>query len=429
MIVLVALVALLLPPALHAFLVPTMRVPHAPPQRKHSSLPVPKPGMDLGSLLVNQQLSGSVVSLYDGTTSRKLFVDAGVTRTDKKGRHFPVFGMVRLQGPYENMTYAYGHRLNDLYVDEVHPGSGRLVLSLTPVYKRPVRDDKGKPLPIHKLQDLEVGMALNGTVVSVTENYAFVDAGVVWEKEIREEAATATATATARRRKKPKPRRLNGRLYRLDLQEQYALSPKYKTATTEAVLVPGMSLPVWVKGVHVDSWQYTLTVDPNMTSEKALALKAEREAQVKSMESKQPVDALLIGESRKGVITKLLPGGCKVGIGVKKTGFVPLDSIAEAYGKDIRDLGKVLVVGGRMQVEVDEISADGERIDLRCLEIYKQEVVKKKPAAKAAAAPPPAAKKTARRDDDSDSDDEEGIAYEDDSDEEDGILYGGMDEW
>jgi ribosomal protein S1 len=43
--------------------------------------------------------------------------------------------------------------------------------------------------------------------------------------------------------------------------------------------------------------------------------------------------ALLIGESRKGVITKILPGGVKVGIGVKKTGFVSLDSICEEDGE------------------------------------------------------------------------------------------------
>lgn len=78
---------------------------------------------------------------------------------------------------------------------------------------------------------------------------------------------------------------------------------------------------------------------------------------------------------------QILPGGCKVGIGAKRTGFVPLDSIADAYGKEIKNLGKVLVVGGRMQVEIDEISEDGERIDLRCLEIFKQVAPPKKQAA------------------------------------------------
>lgn len=73
-----------------------------------------------------------------------------------------------------------------------------------------------------------------------------------------------------------------------------------------------------------------------------------------------------------------------MGIGAKRTGFVPIDSIADAYEKEIKNLGKVLVVGGRMQVEIDEISEDGERIDLRCLEIFKQVAPPKKQGAGAA---------------------------------------------
>ena len=90
--------------------------------------------------------------------------------------------------------------------------------------------------------------------------------------------------------------------------------------------------------------------------------------------------------------------GAKIGIGAKKTGFVPLASIAEAYGKRITNLEnvgenarnfymrymacdeltclcfdaiQVLVVGGRMQVEIDEITKD-KKIILRCIEILEQ---------------------------------------------------------
>jgi predicted RNA-binding protein with RPS1 domain len=353
-------------------------------------VPVSSPGpLSLASLQVNQQLTGSVVSLYEGPAGqRKLFLDVGITRTDKQGKHYPVFGMVRLQGPYQNKTYAYGQRLDELYVDEIYPGPARLLLRLTPVYKRPAFDAAGQPLPVYRLQDLKVGMPLvNGTVVSVTENYCFIDAGVIrgqsaeeqFNKQ-KEDEEDEDGRGPRTKLRQPKPRRLNGRLYRLDLQETYALSEKYKTASTLSILTPGMSLPVYVKGVHLNSWQYSLTVDPSITAEKAAMLKEEREAQLTAMKSKQPVDALLIGESRKGVITKILPGGVKVGIGVKKTGFVSLDSICEAYGNEIKDLKRVLVVGGRLQVEVDEVSEDGERIDLRCLEIYPQEAVVKKKA-------------------------------------------------
>lgn len=34
-------------------------------------------------------------------------------------------------------------------------------------------------------------------------------------------------------------------------------------------------------------------------------------------------------------------GGVKVGIGAKNTGFVPISSLADALGKEIKDLGKV----------------------------------------------------------------------------------------
>jgi len=125
-------------------------------------------------------------------------------------------------------------------------------------------------------------------------------------------------------------------------------------------------------------------------------------------------------------IDQILPGGCKVGIGAKRTGFVPLESIADAWGKDVRNLNKILVVGGRLQVEIDEISEDGERIDLRCLEIYKQVAP---PAAAAAAAgdkgkgktkkaaPAPKAKPKAKAVEEEDDDDEDGV-YSDDEDEE-----------
>ena len=431
------------------FIRPTMRVPHEAPLRRHSGVPVASPGpLSLASLQVNQQLTGSVVSLYDGPAGqRKLFVDVGITRTDKQGKHYPVIGMVRLQGPYQNKTYAYGQRLDELYVDEVYPGPARLLLHLTPVYKRPAVDAAGQPLPVYRLQDLKVGMPLvNGTVVSVTENYCFVDAGVVRgqsaeeqfnKKKKDEDDENGRGPRTQLRQ--PKPRRLNGRLYRLDLQEKYALSEKYKTATTLSILTPGMSLPVYVKGVHLNSWQYSLTVDSSITEEKAALLKEEREVQLTAMKSKQSVDALLIGESRKGVITKILPGGVKVGIGVKKTGFVSLDSICEAYGNEIKDLKRVLVVGGRLQVEVDEISEDGERIDLRCLEIYPQEAVAKKKAAvvggkkgegkgKAAGGGGKVVKKK-------EVEEEEeggrggGIKYDDDDDDDDYNRLGYDDEW
>eukprot|EP00624_Nannochloropsis_granulata_P005164 evm.model.NODE_36425_length_11871_cov_27.690168.1 len=366
----------------------TMRVPYEAPLRRHSGVPVASPGrLSLASLNVNQQLTGSVISIYDGPAGhRKLFVDVGITRTDKQGKHFPVFGMVRLQGPYQNKTYAYGQRLDVLYVDEVYLEAARLLLRLTPVFKRPATDAAGRPLPVYRLQDLKVGMPLvNGTVVSVTENYCFIDAGVVRgqsaEEQIKKDEDDEGGRGPRTKLRHPKPRRLNGRLYRMDLQEKYALSEKYKTAATLSILTPGMSLSVYVKGVHLNSWQYSLTVDPSITEEKAAALKEDRAAHLLAMKSKQPVDALLLGESRKGVITKILPGGVKVGIGVKKTGFVSLDSVCEAYGSEIKDLKRVLVVGGRLQVEVDEISEDGEKIDLRCLEIYPQEAVAKQKAA------------------------------------------------
>lgn len=370
----------------------SMRIPYETPWRRHTKVPVARPGVHaLSSLRVNQHLSGTVISLYEGTRHRKLFVDVGVTRTDARGRHFPVFGMVRLQGPYQNKTYTYGQQVQDLYVRAVFPEPARLFLSLTPVYKRPVSDGTGEPLPVHRLQDLKVGMPLlNATVVSLTDNYCFLDAGVVRGQTEAEQAkmmhdgGKGGEKGTPRRRlRHPKPRPLMGRLYRGDLLEQYALTDKFRTATTKAVLTPGMSLPVYVKGVHLDSWQYSLTVDPEMTEEKAAALKEERKAQLKAQASKQPVDALLIGESRKGVITKILPGGVKVGIGVKITGFVPLDSVSEAYGEEIKDLSRVLVVGGRLQVEVDEVSDDGKRIDLRCLEIFPQVGSTKKTVGKA----------------------------------------------
>lgn len=122
-----------------------------------------------------------------------------------------------------------------------------------------------------------------------------------------------------------------------------------------------------------------------------------------------------------------------MGIGAKRTGFVPLDSIADAYGKEVKNLNKILVVGGRLQVEIDEISDDGERIDLRCLEIYKQVAPPKKQQQQAAAAPAApkkaaaaAAKAPSRFEEDEDEDDDD---FADDEDEDDFSRLGYDDEW
>lgn len=164
----------------------------------------------------------------------------------------------------------------DVHVNRAQPAQARLTLSLTPVYRRPSKDEKtGEALPLYDLADLTVGMPLQGRVVSVTTHYAFVDCGV-----LRPPLASASAAAAdggeAKGGKARKGRRINGKLYKLDLQERFALDPRQKTAKTEAVLSPGMDLPVFVKGVHLASGEYSLTVDPAMTAEKAAALQQER---------------------------------------------------------------------------------------------------------------------------------------------------------
>lgn len=218
------------------------------------------------------------------STCRKLFVDVGATRKGGKqeGVYYPVFGMVRLAGKYVRLAaggvlpfvmghinpsigmhacsplppvtnpqttnhqhrysggkYSPGQRV-DVYVDRAQPAQGRLTLSLTPVYRRPSHDmATGEALPMYDLTDLTVGMPLQGRVVSVTAHYAFVDCGVVVPPPPREEEEEGDG-----QRKKGKGRRINGKLYRLDLQERWAISPRQRTAKTEAVLAPGMDLKV-----------------------------------------------------------------------------------------------------------------------------------------------------------------------------------------
>lgn len=78
-------------------------------------------------------------------------------------------------------------------------------------------------------QCIHIGMALNATIVSMTENYAFLDAGV-----LRDAGPGGIH----------KPKRINGRLYRLDLLEKFAISSKFKGANTQGVLEKGMNLQV-----------------------------------------------------------------------------------------------------------------------------------------------------------------------------------------
>ena len=169
----------------------------------------------------------------------------------------------------------------DVHVDRAQPAQARLTLSLTPVYRRPSKDDKtGEALPLHNLPDLTVGMPLQGRVVSVTTHYAFVDCGVLRPPPAAAASAAAWGGEVKGEERKGgkarKGRRINGKLYKLDLQERFALDPRQKTAKTEAVLSPGMDLPVFIKGVHLASGEYSLTVDPAMTAEKAAALQQER---------------------------------------------------------------------------------------------------------------------------------------------------------
>lgn len=120
---------------------------------------------------------------------------------------------------------------------------------------------------------------------------------------------------------------------------------------------------------------------------------------------------------------QILPGGVKVGIGAKKTGFCPIDSIADIYGQEIRDLNKVLVIGGRIQVEIDEITED-EKIDLICLEIYKQKAPTPAKKKTSAATPASAKKKQAPPK----QVDEDNMYYDDD-DDDDTSKFGYDDEW
>ena len=148
-------------------------------------------------------------------------------------------------------SFTEGQRI-DVFVDEIYPGPGRLVLSLAPVYRRPTYDPAtGAALPVYDLGELKIGMALNGTVVALTENYAFVDAGVTRPAPAARTTAAAKEegkgeSGSKQKKEKRKPRRVNGKLYRLDLLERFALSAKYKGRKTEAVLEPGMSLQVCV---------------------------------------------------------------------------------------------------------------------------------------------------------------------------------------
>lgn len=74
-------------------------------------------------------------------------------------------------------------------------------------------------------------------------------------------------------------------------------------------LIPALYNPpfgqVYVKGVHPLSSQLTLTVDPEINEEKAEGLKKERADRFTAMKKKQNVEDLLVGECRKGVITKV----------------------------------------------------------------------------------------------------------------------------
>lgn len=57
---------------------------------------------------------------------------------------------------YENKTFVQGQSF-DVYVDRVDRSQGRLVVSLTPVYRRnDVRED-GSVLPVYNLKDLKIG--------------------------------------------------------------------------------------------------------------------------------------------------------------------------------------------------------------------------------------------------------------------------------
>lgn len=57
---------------------------------------------------------------------------------------------------YENTTFVQGQTL-DVYVDQVNESQGRLVVSLTPVYRRSDITEDGSLLPIYNLKDLKVG--------------------------------------------------------------------------------------------------------------------------------------------------------------------------------------------------------------------------------------------------------------------------------
>jgi len=153
--------------------------------------------------------------------------------------------------------------------------------------------------------------------------------------------------------------------------------------------------------------RFDLTLDATITPEKVVELQERRARILKDLASKQDIEELELGEVRKGIITKVggsgfVPTACvlakllfdpqvvakgvKVGIGAKKTGFVPVSSIVEAYGRPISKIDDLLAVGGRMTVEVDQVTKE-KNIILRCVKILEQPS-KQRPASKGKKAAP-----------------------------------------
>ena len=50
----------------------------------------------------------------------------------------------------------------EVHVLEVLAPAQRLVVSLTPVYRRPDQTENGEQLPIHQLKDLQIGEEMEG---------------------------------------------------------------------------------------------------------------------------------------------------------------------------------------------------------------------------------------------------------------------------
>ena len=300
----------------------------------------------LSSLATGDPLSGRVI----GRHRQKLFLDVPVVRPAAEGREAPVQAYLSLPAWHELLQQPADGTTLDVFVRKVQAASGRLEVDLRakPRAPRPASTERARVdmSSWQRLEDLELGDALDARVAVVRDFGAFVHTNVTRAGRGGERLPVIQALVPANQQ------------------------PGYPTAPALEI---GQQVSLRVLRPHPGAGKLLLTAR-SLDATALTSLLQEREA-TRKRSSRRPSLAALAnkaGSEREGVVVRLTDAGAVVNVGARKPGLIHLsqfDPRGPSRGKFISHPSEVCSVGDTVRVRILPRST-AQRLSLRLLKVF-----------------------------------------------------------